>query len=203
MAVTVRGSPRPSASRSCRSGTGSPSARPRLDGNGEHGCRDDHVAAVVECSCYCGFAERVASGERIGAAASLHVGDGDWAAGAKCRSLAGDKTEVAHAIKVGIVRNTRIAITETELSADIEVDDLGAAAGGSCIEMPCPCPTHPAQTARLPRSRSDWALDNSASFLCALASHPSMAITHQGRRPRRQKRRGFVLSSCCRRSRGQ
>src|SRR5262245_62999326 len=65
----------------------------------EYDRRDDHVAAVVEHDRYRRLARPIASGERVGATATLHPGNRDRPAGAQRRNLTADEIEVAHAIE--------------------------------------------------------------------------------------------------------
>ena len=94
----------------------------------EHHCRDDHVAPVAEGDRDRGLAWPVASGERVGATATLHPGNRDGPASAQGRNLGAEEIEVAHAIKIGVIRDTGRAIAGAELGTKIKLG-LGAAIG--------------------------------------------------------------------------
>src|SRR5262249_2185720 len=81
-----------------------------------------------------GLARRVAGGERVGATATLHPGNGDRPAGAQRRNFAADEIEVAHAIEIAVIGDAGRAIAGAELGAKVELD-LSAAIGrlaGEC-----------------------------------------------------------------------
>ena len=96
---------------------------------GNHGRCDDHVASVVVDDRYHGLAGRIACRKRIGATASLYRPDRDRPARSEWQNLAANEIEVAHAIEVGVLRNTSRAVAGAEFGAKIEAD-LGAAIGG-------------------------------------------------------------------------
>src|SRR5262249_26160215 len=99
---------------------------------GHHG-RDRDIAFVVEADGMRKDRSAVAHLDPIGAAAPIHPADLDLAAVGEADPLVAVELEVAHTIKLRVVRYTGRTIAEADLGAQIDVH-LGTAIGSATAE---------------------------------------------------------------------
>src|SRR5262249_56601531 len=111
------------------------------DIGGDDGC-DHHVALVVESDGEGGPRRPVRHGDSIRPAAAFHPADADRLPLAQSVKLAAEQFEIAHAVKLRVVRHSRRAIAESELGAQVKLD-LRAAVGGAAAERTASAPLLP------------------------------------------------------------
>jgi len=81
-------------------------------------CGDDHVATVVESDRKHQFGHSAPTADHVAAAAAFHPVDTDRSAGAECRTLAVDETDVTDPIEIVVVGHPDRTIAEADLGSE-------------------------------------------------------------------------------------